>query len=189
MNIREIGTQDRRLRLKEPRGWFPAGRPFLKAIALLSDWAFKLFVFLCLHADRHSATYAASYHRLAAAIGKSRHTAEAYAAELKAKGLCSVIKSRVPYVGTTFRIDEQYWPYQSGNASNTETDSPYVDSVWHSFLTLGCATGRFGPSEQRQAEDFQRRNIPLSVVEDAMLVGACRKYVSWLNSGSLPSPS
>jgi hypothetical protein len=128
-------------------------------------------------------------HRLAAAIGKSRHTAEAYAAELKAKGLCSVIKSRVPYVGTTFRINEQYWPYQSGNASNTETDSPYVDSVWHSFLTLGCATGRFGPSEQRQAEDFQRRNIPLSVVEDAMLVGACRKYVSWLNSGSLPSPS
>lgn len=29
MNIREIGPQDRRLRLKEPTGWFPAGRPFL----------------------------------------------------------------------------------------------------------------------------------------------------------------
>jgi hypothetical protein len=118
------------------------------------------------------------------AIGKSRNTAEVYAGELKAKGLCSLVPSRVPYIGATFRIEEEYWPFQSdGCDSSIEIAVPYVDSVRTSFLALGCTTGRFGPSEQRQAQDFQQRNIPLSVLEDAMLVGACRKYVSWLNNG------
>ena len=50
-------------------------------------------------------------------------------------------------------------------------------------MALGCTTGRFGPTEERLAEDFERKGIPLEVIEDAMMVGACRKYVSWLNSG------
>jgi hypothetical protein len=184
MNAPQTTSQHRPLRLKDSTGWFPAGKTLLNAMTLVSDGAFKLFVFLCLNADRPSATYAASSYRLATAIGKSRHSVEAYTAELKAKGLCSVIPSRVPYIGTTFQINPQYWPYQSdSNAPNAETSSPYVDSVRNSFLALGCTSGRFGPADQCQAQDFQQENIPLSVVEDALLIGACRKYISWLNHG------
>jgi hypothetical protein len=44
-----------RLRLKRPTGWFAAGQEMDAALPLLSDAAFRLYVFLCLHVNRHSA--------------------------------------------------------------------------------------------------------------------------------------
>lgn len=43
-----------RLVLKQPNGWFAAGREVAQALALLSDGAFKLYIHLCLEADRHT---------------------------------------------------------------------------------------------------------------------------------------
>ena len=42
-----------RLILKQPTGWFAAGRKVAQALAVLSDGAFKLYIHLCLQADRH----------------------------------------------------------------------------------------------------------------------------------------
>ena len=39
-----------RLILKQPTGWFAAGREFAQAITILSDGAFKLYVYACLRA-------------------------------------------------------------------------------------------------------------------------------------------
>ena len=36
--------------LKNPRGWFAAGAEVQKAMELLSDGAFRLFIYLCLNA-------------------------------------------------------------------------------------------------------------------------------------------
>ena len=44
-----------RLRLKRSSGWFAAGQEVATALPMLSDAAFKLYVFLCLNVDRHSA--------------------------------------------------------------------------------------------------------------------------------------
>jgi hypothetical protein len=43
-----------RLILKHPTGWFAAGREFAQALTLLSDGAFKLYVYACLRAGRHT---------------------------------------------------------------------------------------------------------------------------------------
>jgi len=32
---------------------------------------------------------------------------------------------------------------------------------------------------------MQERGIPLALLEEAMLMGACRKYSSWLNGGAV----
>ena len=40
--------------IKNPRGWFAAGIEVQKAMNLLSDGAFKLFMYLCLNARRDS---------------------------------------------------------------------------------------------------------------------------------------
>ncbi len=174
-----------KLRLKKATGWFPAGDGFLKAMVVLPDGPFKLFVFLCLNADRQTAIYQSSYHRLATGIGKSRHTVEAYVAELKAKGICTILTSRIPYVGSIIRIADEYWPFvATGDGPGSRGAEPYVDSVRKLFIALGCTTGRFGSSDEQLAADLERKGIPIEVIEDAMLVGACRKYVSWLNSGS-----
>jgi len=175
---------DRRLRLKKPNGWFPAGENFLQAMTQLSGGAFKLFVFLCLHADRQTAAYTISQRSLASAIGKSKPATEEYIAELRTKGFCSVHPSRIPYVGTSFRINEKYWPYQNANSNTAEDDSnDYVNAVRNLFLGLGCTSGRFGPPEAGQTRNLEKRGISLQELEDAMIVGACRKYVSWLSNG------
>ena len=173
---------NRKLRLKKNTGWFPAGESFLNAMSVLSDRSFKLFVFVCLSADRETATYTASSTRLAAVLGRSRHAVDAYLTELQDKKVCLV--NRIPYVGITFRVMDAYWPYESSGSTVIRTnDGAYVDAVRNLFLGLGCTSGRFGPPEEGQARNLEKRGISLHELEDAMIVGACRKYVSWLSNG------
>ena len=47
-------TPARRLMLKRSTGWFAAGEELAAALGLLSEAAFKLYVYLCLNVDRHS---------------------------------------------------------------------------------------------------------------------------------------
>ena len=174
---------NRKLRLKKNKGWFPAGESFLNAMSVLSDRTFKLFVFVCLSADRETATYTASFARLAAVLGRSRHAVDAYLAELQDKRVCLV--SHVPYVGITFRVMDPYWPYEGvgGDPVIQTNDGPYVEAVRNLFLGLGCTSGRFGPPEVGEAHNLEKRGITLNELEDAMIVGACRKYASWLSNG------
>jgi hypothetical protein len=57
-----------KLRLKRPTGWFAAGREVADALALLSDTAFKLYVWLCLRADRSRGVLDATYEEMASAL-------------------------------------------------------------------------------------------------------------------------
>ena len=59
------------LHLKRPTGWFAAGREIQQALTLLSDASFKLFVWLCLHAERGRGSLTASPKQLAAALHKT----------------------------------------------------------------------------------------------------------------------
>jgi hypothetical protein len=58
-----------RLILKHPTGWFAAGREFAQALTLLSDGAFKLYVYACLRAGRHTGCLRATVEELAQAVG------------------------------------------------------------------------------------------------------------------------
>jgi hypothetical protein len=59
-----------RLHLKQPRGWFAAGREVACALTLLSDAAFKVFVGMCLHAERSQGTVCSTAAEIARAIRK-----------------------------------------------------------------------------------------------------------------------
>jgi len=54
MSDKSFPPMNERLNLKQKRGWFPAGDTFRKALAILSDGAFRLFTYLCLEADRRT---------------------------------------------------------------------------------------------------------------------------------------
>jgi hypothetical protein len=60
------------LLLKNPKGWFASGAEIEKALTLLSDGAFKLFVYLCLHASRQTGSLNLPQAKLASQLGKSR---------------------------------------------------------------------------------------------------------------------
>ncbi len=180
-------STNERLRLKQTTGWFSTGDAFRKALSLLSDGAFRLFAYLCLEADRRTGSIRATHKQLATALGKSKRTVGTYVAELESRGVCQVKAGKNQFAGTVFEISDSYWPYH-----RTITDSPespeqksYVDSVRQCFLSLGCGSGKFGAAEVAAAKDLHRRGIPLGVIQDVMLMGACRKYTSWFEGRAL----
>ena len=79
-----------RLILKQPTGWFAAGREFQQAMRLLSDSAFKLFVWLCLNADRRTGRIAVELEKLAAVLGVEHGWVEGGLTELCQRGVCRI---------------------------------------------------------------------------------------------------
>ena len=101
--------------------------------------------------------------------------------------VCTVRKGTNQYARTSFEIRDEYWPYhriQNVEGAVGQAHNAYVDAIKRSFVSLGCTIGKFSARDAQLAEEFQRRRIPLELVQDALLMGACRKYISWLNGGS-----
>jgi len=185
-----INVREDSLRLKQPSGWFAAGASFRRAFVMLSDGAFKLFAHLCLEADRRTGRFEAVHAELAKAIGKSRRIVGKYIEELEHKGVCTVRSGRNQYARTCFEIRDEYWPYhrtQEVEDTDGQVHNAYVEAIKSSFVALGCTVGKFSARDAQFAQDLQRRGIPLEIVQDALLMGATRKYISWLNAG-LPQP-
>jgi hypothetical protein len=173
-----------RLRLKEPAGWFAAGEGFRRALGLLSDGAFKLFAYLSLHADRRTGCLAATQKELAAALGKSKRIIGTYVAELEAKEVCLVRPGKNQFAATLYEISDSYWPYhRTPSRPEPPEIEAYVESVRECLEGLGCTSGKFDAAGIEVARQHYRQAIPVGIVQDAMLLGACRKFDSWLNGG------
>jgi len=180
-----IPDREGKLRLKEPHGWFAAGRGFRSSLGLLSDGAFKLFAYLSLDADRHTGRLAATHKELASALGKSKRIIGSYVGELKEKAVCNFYPAKNQFGATVYEITDDYWPYHRiGPCRESPEDKSYVGAVRDCFEALGCMTGKFGAAEIETARQMQKRSLPLAVIRDAMLLGACRKYSSWLNGAA-----
>ena len=181
MSDQSLPSMNERLSLKQTTGWFPAGDPFRKALAILSDGAFRLFAYLCFEADRRTGRFQTTHKALATALGKSKRVIGTYVAELQSQAMCSVQPGKNQFAVTIFEVSDSYWPYHRlNNCPESPEQKVYIKSVREYFLALGCGSGKFGATEASDARDLQRRGIPLVVIEEAMLMGACRKYISWL---------
>ena len=190
MSSQGIDAREFGLRLKEPCGWFAAGASFHRALQTLSNGAFRLFAYLCLEADRKTGCFEAAQGELANTIGKSRRIVGKYIEELEAKQVCTVRSAKNQYGRARFEIRDEYWPYyrmQPAEDASRQADGSYVDAIKTCFVSLGCTVGKFSVRDAQFAQGLQRRGVPLETVQDALLVGGIRKYVSWLNGG-LPPP-
>lgn len=177
-------------KLKVSYGWFAAGASFHRALVLLSDGAFKLFAYISLEADRGTGRFVASQTDLARVLGKSRRIIGKYMAELEGKGICSIGTGRNQYARNTFEIVDDYWPYHRptiADETKREEENAYVAVVRDRFLALGCTRGKFGIGDEKSAKAMKEQGISLELLQEALLLGACRKYDSWLNGGS-PEP-
>jgi len=190
MNSPAINVREGHLCLKESSGWFAAGTSVRRVLRILSGGTFKLFAYLCLEADRRTGRHEAAQAELAKAIGKSRRIVGKYIQELQQKHICTVRSASNQYARTCFEICDEYWPYQRTQdvpAANGQVCNDYVDAIKSSFVAMGCTIGKFSPQDAQFAQDLQRHGISLETVRDALLMGAARKYISWLNGGS-PQP-
>lgn len=186
MVMQSSGGRESAVSLKEPGGWFAAGGSFRQAMTILSDGAFKLFVHLCLEADRRTGRVEATHKELAAALRKSKRSLATYGAELDRSKICKVSPGKNQFAPTGWEISDPYWPYHRTDSCRQQPEEKaYVQSVRECFLTLGCASGKFGAADVQTARELQQRALPLAVIQDALFLGACRKYSSWLEGQAL----
>ena len=94
---RNSGQASSRLRVKQSRGWFPAGDGVRRARSLLSDGAFKLYISIALDADAGTGRYETTHQQLANLLGKSKRIIGVYIREVEAKGVCRMQFSRNPH--------------------------------------------------------------------------------------------
>jgi hypothetical protein len=168
-------------KIKQSKGWIAAGDGFRRASQLLSDGAFKLFVHLALEADSRTGCVRAAYKDLAADLKKSKRAIGTYSAELSEKEVCKIRPGENQYCKTDFEICDSYWPYERETHSETREPDSYVAEVQKLYLSLGCTKARFGAGDAMKAQQYERQGVPFEVVENAMLLGSCRKYSSWLD--------
>lgn len=111
-------------KLKHPTGWFAAGHEVTHALELLSDGAFKLYIYLCLHADRRTGQLCTEQGRLAKAVGKCRRSVVTCLDELQQRGVCSIHAAVNQHVGGQIEIRDAFWPYERVRPSTSAEALP-----------------------------------------------------------------
>ncbi len=171
-----------RLALKHSTGWFAAGREMEQALAILSDGAFKLYAYVCLHAERRSARLRFRHSELAQSLGKSPRSISSYLNELRRQGMCQVQAAANQHQMGSIEIADRFWPYHKQLSETPLSDQTrYIERVRQLFLSRACVQGTFRAADEKLAAELYQRHVPLERIERAYLLGCARKYVALLN--------
>jgi hypothetical protein len=172
-----------RLILKQSTGWFAAGREFAQAMTLISDGAFKLYVHVCLNANRHTGRLSATVDELARVMARAPTEVAGHLEELEACAVCRVVRCSSSQL--QLEIYDRFWPYQKqpnpGCPPGAETE--FVGKVRVLFLAPACVQASFSAADEKIAVQLHRRGVQLEQMARAILLGSARKYVSMLNAG------
>ena len=158
------------------------------AIGLLSDGGFKLFVYVCLHADRRTAQLRFRIAELAKAVGHSTRSLTTYLDELDRAGVGAVYRASNQHELGRVEILDRFWPYnkESGDSTTDPEQAHYVARVRQWYLEQACVTSAFGAADEKLAGEWYRSGISLDVVGRAFLLGCARKYVALFNNARRP---
>jgi hypothetical protein len=169
--------------LKNPRGWFAAGAEVQKAMGLLSDGAFRLFIYLCLNARRDTGVLQGSLTLLAKNVKRAQHTIRLYLREMQAAGICRFRFGYSPRGNGVVEIVEDFWPYQKLAQAPVSTDlTDFVTAIRKMLQARACINTSTSAADEILAREWFDRGISLERVECAILIGCIRKYVSWRNN-------
>lgn len=166
------------LRLKQPTGWFAAGREVAQALALLSDGAFKLFLWICLNADRGRGAMQIEPAATARILSKSEAQIADHLREMFLHGICR------PTATGAIQITDRFWPYERAQASpQDQTPATYVSQIKRLFLERRCVRSAFSAADEDLATQLYHRGVSLQNAEHAILLGSLRKYAALINNG------
>lgn len=171
------------LTLKHPSGFFAAGGEMKDALALLSDGAFKLYVYVCLHADRRTAQLRFRMAELAHATGHSTRSLTSYLEELRNTQVSLVYRAANQHEVGHIEIHDRFWPYQKQTPTSLEDPEQalFVTRVRGLFLEPACVRSTFSAADQKLAADWYRAGVALDQIQRAILMGCARKYVALFN--------
>src|SRR5436190_280908 len=174
-----------RLRLKRPTGWFAAGQEMATALPMLSDAAFKLYVFLCLNVDRHTARMVWEVIDLANLLQRDRQSVTDALEELCRREVCirhPNAKGGVAPDRLSVEICNRFWPYEKRPVEELGIDqNRYVQRVRQMLSGTACVRISFSAADERLAANLYRSGVTLLHLQRAIWLGCARKYVAFLN--------
>jgi hypothetical protein len=172
-------------KLKHSSGWFAAGREVSRALALLSDGAFRLFLYFCLNADRKTGQIRITHGDVAKAVGRSRRSIIIYMEELQRQQVCRVQTAANQHVSGHIEICDSFWPYEKARKQEALPDrASYVAQIRQLMGNRRCIASSFAPADENLANALFQRGIPIQQVERGFLLGCARKYSTLLNNKS-----
>src|ERR1051325_11312403 len=131
------------MKIKQSSGWFAASRCVLEAAFLLSDGVFKVFVYICLTADRATGRLRVAQGELARVLGKSRRSIRSYLNELSQKGVCLVSPAPNQHQPGEIEVTDAFWPYYK-QTEHPDTESNYLDQIRTLLLQYPIVRSSFG---------------------------------------------
>ena len=180
-----------RLRLKRSTGWFAAGHEVAAALPLLSDAAFRLYVFLCLNVDRHSARMVWEPMELANLLQRDRQSVTDALEELCRCQVCHRhpdADNRIAIDRLSVEICDRFWPYEKPPIEEYGIDqNGYVQQARQMLSVPACVRVNFSAADERLAAILYRRGVTLAHLQRAIWLGCARKYVALVN-GSEHAP-
>lgn len=168
--------------LKNSKGWFAAGAEIEKALTLLSDGAFKLFVYLCLQARRDTGVLETTQTELARSLHKGTASLRSYLREMETAGVCRSHFSRSPTSRGLIEVTEAFWPYRKPESEKPDPAAEaFVLALKKLLRARPCIQTAFSTADEILARSWFQQGISLERIEHAILLGCVRKYASWRN--------
>jgi hypothetical protein len=178
------------LRLKNARNWFAAGAEVQQALEILSDGAFKVFMHICLNAERETGILHTTQVELARNLRKSHGTIRKYLGEMERDGVCQNRFSNNPVTRGSVHISPAYWPYERETAqSPTDDDADrFIAEIREMLGARACVRPSFSTADEILARRWFNAAVPLERIGQAILLGCARKYVAWRNNPAVQGP-
>ena len=178
------------LRLKNARNWFAAGMEVQQALETLTDGAFKVFMHICLNAERSTGILHTTQVELARNLKKSHGAIRKYLGEMEKAGISRNSFSNSPRTRGSVQISPSYWPYERETA-NTQTDDGadrFVSEIRTMLQERACVRSSFSTADEVLARQWFNAAVPLDRIRQAILLGCARKYVAWRNNPAVQGP-
>jgi hypothetical protein len=177
------------LRFKNTRNWFAAGTEVQQALETLTDGAFKIFMHICLNAERETGILHTTQVELARNLRKANGSIRKYLVEMEKAGICRNSFNNSPLTRGSVQISPQYWPYQREVAHKQDDEAErYVSEIRTMLQERACVRSSFSAADEVLARQWFNAAIPLERIRQAILLGCARKYVAWRNDPAIQGP-
>jgi hypothetical protein len=177
------------LRLKNARNWFAAGMEVQRALETLTDGAFKVFMHVCLNAERSTGILHTTQVELARNLKKSHGTIRKYLVEMEKASISMNSFSNSPRTRGSVQISPAYWPYENGTEDKPDDAADqFVSEIRTMLQERACVRSSCSAADEVLARQWFDAAVPLDRIRQAILLGCARKYVAWRNNPAVQGP-
>jgi hypothetical protein len=155
---------------------------------VLSDGAFKLYIYVCLHAERDTGCLEIVETNMSRALSKSPQLIQDHIEEMERQGICRRWDAAQYQRGGRIEVCNDFWPYEKDPVrAPNEHQTQYLERIRRLLASHRCMAIAFTPADRKLALEFCQKGVPLENVERAILLGCTRKCTALL-SGQVAGP-